>query len=143
MTVLVESHPVLAYFDASWGWAPDPGLFRVPPMAWSGRPGVKAVPSGDETSGDPGRGRRLRKPTCSGEPVAWNEANCRRLGKGRGRRGCRSERSCETNPIRGSPDGTPGVAGGIGFVCTGGSRRGIALGPAAGIGFVCTAGLHL
>ena len=33
VTVLVESHPVLAYFDASWGSAPNPGIFRFTPMA--------------------------------------------------------------------------------------------------------------
>jgi hypothetical protein len=33
------------------------------------------------------------------------------------------KRSCETKPIRGLRDGSPGAAGGIGFVCAVGSRR--------------------
>lgn len=31
--VPVESHLFLTYSDAPWGWAPNPGIFRFPPMA--------------------------------------------------------------------------------------------------------------
>jgi hypothetical protein len=34
LTVPVECHPVLTYSDAPWGWAPNPGIFRLTPMAW-------------------------------------------------------------------------------------------------------------
>jgi hypothetical protein len=33
LTVRVEFPPVLTYSDAPWGWAPNPGIFRLTPMA--------------------------------------------------------------------------------------------------------------
>lgn len=41
LTVPVESPPVLTYSDVPWGWAPDPGIFRVPPMARRGVSNLK------------------------------------------------------------------------------------------------------